>query len=326
MKIGVIGAGMVGATAAYAMVMRGVGREIVLVDRDRKLAEAQAQDITHATPFAYPLPVRAGDYAALEGAGIVVLAAGIGQKPGESRLDLLARNAQVFGEILPRVLAVAPDAVLLVATNPVDVMTQIATRIATRVATGISGLPSGRVIGSGTVLDTARFRGLLGAHLGISPKSVHAYVLGEHGDSEVLCWSGAIAGNAPIDDFADALGRPLTEAIRAEIDAGVRRAAYRIIDGKGATYYGIGAGIARIAQCIEADERAVLAVSVVTELVGSVADVALSLPRVIGAGGVIADLQPALNDGERAALAGSAAILKEAVDSVPMPSADRVVT
>lgn len=322
MKIGVVGAGMVGATAAYAMVMRGVGREIVLVDRDRKLAEAQAQDITHATPFAYPLPVRAGDYAALEGAGIVVLAAGVGQKPGESRLDLLARNAQVFGEIVPRVLAVAPDAVLLVATNPVDVMTQIATRIANR----ISDLPPGRVIGSGTVLDTARFRGLLGAHLGISPKSVHAYVLGEHGDSEVLCWSGAIAGNAPIDDFADALGRPLTDAVRAEIDAGVRRAACRIIDGKGATYYGIGGGIARIAQCIEADERAVLAVSVVTELVGSVADVALSLPRVIGAGGVIADLQPALNDGERATLARSAAILKEAVDSVPLPSADRVVT
>lgn len=311
MKIGVIGAGMVGATAAYAMVMRGVGREIVLVDRDHKLAEAQAQDITHATPFAYPLPVRAGDYAALEGAGIVVLAAGVGQKPGESRLDLLARNAQVFGDILPGVLAVAPDAVLLVATNPVDVMTQIAARI--------SGLPPGRVIGSGTVLDTARFRGLLGAHLGISPKSVHGYVLGEHGDSEVLCWSGAIAGNAPIDDFANALGRPLTAAIRAEIDAGVRRAAYRIIDGKGATYYGIGGGIARIAQCIEADERAVLAVSMVTAQIETVTDVALSLPRVIGTGGVIVDLQPALDDGERAALTRSAAILKEAVESVPLP-------
>lgn len=311
MKIGVIGAGMVGATAAYAMVMRGVGREIILVDRDRKLSEAQAQDITHATPFAYPLPVRAGGYEELDGAGIVVLAAGVGQKPGESRLDLLARNAQVFAEILPQVLAVAPDAVLLVASNPVDVMTQIAARL--------SGLPPGRVIGSGTVLDTARFRGLLGGHLGISPKSVHAYVLGEHGDSEVLCWSGAIAGNAPIDDFANAMGRPLTDAVRAEIDRGVRQAAYRIIDGKGATYYGIGGGIARIAQCIEADERAVLAVSMVTARVETVADVALSLPRVIGAGGVITDLRPALDDGEHAALARSAAILKEAVDSVSMP-------
>ena len=302
---------MVGATAAYAMVMRGVGREIVLVDRDPKLADAQAQDITHATPFAYPLPVRAGDYQALAGASIVVLAAGVGQKPGESRLDLLARNAKVFADILPQVLAVAPDAVLLVASNPVDVMTQIAERI--------SGLPPGRVIGSGTVLDTARFRALLGAHLGISPKSVHAYVLGEHGDSEVLCWSGAFAGNAPIDDFARDVGRPLDTRVRAEIDAGVRRAAYRIIEGKGATYYGIGGGIARIAQCIESDERAVLAVSIVTGQVETTSDVALSLPRVIGRGGVVTDLRPELDDDERAALGRSAAILKEAVESVAMP-------
>ena len=311
MKIGVVGAGMVGATSAYAMVMRGVGREIVLVDLDRKLSEAQAQDITHATPFAYPLPVRAGDYPDLDGAGIVVLAAGVSQKPGESRLDLLARNAEVFAAIIPQVLAAAPDAVLLVATNPVDVMTQIAARI--------SGLPRGRVIGSGTVLDTARFRALLGSHLGLSPKSVHGYVLGEHGDSEVLCWAGAIAGNAPVADFAQAIGRPLTLEIRAEIDAGVRRAAYRIIDGKGATYYGIGGGIARIAQCIEADERAVLAVSMVTDQVGPVEDVALSLPRVIGAGGVVADLQPELDADERAALTRSAEILKDAVESVAMP-------
>lgn len=311
MRIGVVGAGMVGATAAYAMIMRGVGREIVLVDRDRKLAEAQAQDIAHATPFAYPLPVRAADYQALEGAGIVVLAAGVGQKPGESRLDLLARNAKVFADILPQVLAVAPETVLLVATNPVDVMTQVAARI--------SGLPPGRVIGSGTVLDTARFRALLGAHLGISPKSVHAYVLGEHGDSEVLCWSGAFAGNAPIDDFARDVGRPFDTVARAEIDAGVRRAAYRIIEGKGATYYGIGGGIARIAQCIEADERAVLAVSMVTGQVETVSDVALSLPRVIGHGGVITDLRPELDEDERAALDRSAAILKEAVESVAMP-------
>ena len=311
MKIGVVGAGMVGATSAYAMVMRGVGREIVLVDLDRKLSEAQAQDITHATPFAYPSPVRAGDYPDLDGAGIVVLAAGVSQKPGESRLDLLARNAQVFAAIIPQVLAAAPDAVLLVATNPVDVMTQIAARI--------SGLPQGRVIGSGTVLDTARFRALLGGHLGLSPKSVHAYVLGEHGDSEVLCWSGAIAGNAPIDDFARDVGRPLTPEIRAEIDAGVRHAAYRIIDGKGATYYGIGGGIARIAQCIEADERAVLAVSIVTGRVGPVSDVALSLPRVIGAGGVVSDLRPELDAEESAALTRSAEILKEAAESVAMP-------
>lgn len=311
MKIGVVGAGLVGATAAYAMVLRGVGGEIALVDIDVKLAQAQAQDIAHAAPFAYPLPVRAGDYPSLEGAGVVVLAAGVSQKPGETRLDLLGRNARVFADVIPRVLAAAPDAVLLVATNPVDAMTQIATRI--------SGLPPGRVIGSGTVLDTARFRALLGVHLGISPKSVHAYVLGEHGDSEVLCWSGAFAGNTPVEVFAREVGRPLTDEVVTAIDAGVRRAADRIIDGKGATYYGIGAGIARIAQSIEADERAILAVSTVNDSVEGVADVALSLPRVIGRAGVVADLRPSLDDAERQGLRRSAEILKQAVDSVAMP-------
>ena len=301
MKVGIIGAGMVGAAAANALAQTGGADRVVLVDKDVARAVAEAEDISHAVPFGSPTTVLAGGYEALAGAEVVVLAAGVSQRPGETRLALLERNAEVFRSVIGEVLSVVPDPILLFATNPVDIMTQIATRL--------SGLPPGRVIGSGTVLDTARFRGLLGGHLGISPKSVHAYVLGEHGDSEVLCWSGAIAGNAPIDDFANALGRPLTAAIRAEIDGGVRRAAYRIIEGKGATYYGIGGGIS----------RAVLAVSIVTARVETVAEVALSLPRVIGAGGVIADLQPALDDGERAALNDSAVILKEAVESVPMP-------
>ncbi len=304
MKVSVVGAGMVGASAAFAMVMRGAASEVVLVDRNPALAEAQAQDILHATPFAYPARVLAGDWADIAGSGVVVLAAGVSQKPGETRLELLARNEAVFADIVPRVLAAAPDAVLLVATNPVDIMTAITTRL--------SGLPPSRVIGSGTILDTARYRALLGEFLGISPKSVHAWVLGEHGDSEVLCWSGASVGALTVAALAEQHGRPLTETDRAAIDQGVRGAAYKIIAGKGATWFGIGGGIARIVQAIAADERAVLTVSTLTPEVEGVRDVALSLPRVVGAGGAGDALWPDLDAQERAALRHSAEVLKMA--------------
>jgi len=310
MKIGIVGAGFVGSAAAYAMVMRGVGTEIVLVDRNLDLAVAQAEDILHATPFAYPMPVNAGDYEALADSCVVVLVAGANQRPGETRLELLERNAAVFGDVIPRVLEVAPQAVLLVATNPVDVMTQVSLGIARRTT---PDFPAGRVVGSGTILDTARFRALLGRHLGISPKSVHAHVLGEHGDSEVLHWSGADAGAMPVAAFADEVGRPLTDAVRAEIDQGVRGAAGKIIKGKGATWYGIAGGLARIAQAISDDERAVLTCSVVNPEVAGVQNVALSLPRIVGLGGVLGTIRPILNEQEVAHLARSAGILKEAV-------------
>lgn len=304
MKVTVVGAGMVGASAAFAMVMRGAASEVVLVDRNRALAEAQAQDILHATPFAYPARVSAGEWADIAGSGVVVLAAGVSQKPGETRLELLGRNQAVFADIVPRILEAAPNAVLLVATNPVDIMTAITTHL--------SGLPPARVIGSGTILDTARYRALLGEFLGISPKSVHAWVLGEHGDSEVLCWSSASVGAISVAALAEQHGRPLTEADRQAIDQGVRGAAYKIIAGKGATWFGIGGGIARIVQAIAADERAVLTVSTLIPEVEGVADVALSLPRVLGAAGAGDALWPALDADERAALRRSAEILKAA--------------
>ncbi len=304
MKIGIVGAGMVGSSAAYAMVLRGVGSEVVMVDRNEALAHAQAQDIIHATPFAYPLQVRAGDYGRLDGAAVVILSAGVGQRPGETRIQLLDRNAAVFQDIIPRVLAVAPDAVLLVATNPVDIMTQI--------ATAVSGLPPERVVGSGTILDTARFRTLLGEHLDVSPRSVQAYVIGEHGDTEVLVWSGAEAGGIPVRAFAAQMRMALTDSEMARIDDGVRRAAYRIIEGKGATYYGIGAGLARITQSILSDFRTVMTVSIVNPDIEGVPDVALSLPRIVGAGGVCETLDPGLDAAERAALRRSAEALKEA--------------
>jgi L-lactate dehydrogenase len=240
-----------------------------------------------------------------------VLAAGTNQRPGESRLDLLSRNAEIFAEIVPAVLAAAPDPIFLVATNPVDVMTQIVAAIA-----GRGGIAPERVIGSGTILDSARFRTLLAAHLGISPTYIDARVLGEHGDSEVLHWSGAAAGNLSVAEVARQMGRQLTDADRCRIDTAVRRAAYAIIQGKGATWFGVGAGLARIAQAIEDDERALLTCSMLTPECQGVRDVALSLPRVLGAGGVVKTSMPDLDAGERAALKRSAEILKKAAKGV----------
>jgi L-lactate dehydrogenase len=308
MKIGIVGAGMVGSSAAYAMALHGIGNEIVLIDLNDKLALAQAQDISHATPFASSVVVRAGDYSDLQGAAVVILSAGVSQKPGETRLQLLERNAAVFKTVIDSVLKAASDAIILVASNPVDVMTQISTRI--------SGLPTQRVIGSGTILDTARFRSLLGGHLGIAPRSVHAYVLGEHGDSEVLAWSSARAGTIPLNSFAAQVRAPLTEKVRQQIDNDVRHAAYTIIEGKGATYHGIGAGLARMVKAIGANEQCVLSVAIATPEVEGVTDVALSIPRVVGSGGVVADLFPDLDPAEHEALRRSAEILKEAADSV----------
>ena len=308
MKIGIVGAGFVGATSAYAIVMQGAASEIVIVDRDDSLAAAQADDIMHAAPFSHPVLVRDGGYSDLGGSDIVVVAAGVGQQPGESRLQLLERNAAVFGQIIPTVRSEAPEALLIIATNPVDVMTQV--------AAGLAGLPPGRVIGTGTILDTARFRSLLGEHLSVSPQSVHAFVLGEHGDSEVRHWSGASAAGAPVAEYAAQVGRPLPEKVMAAIDDSVRNAAYRIIDGKGASYFGIGAGVARLVRAIRSDQRAVLATSIVTDEVVGVSNVALSLPRVIGAGGVVATIAPELDDVERKALRVSANTLSEAVRSL----------
>ncbi|MVA25507.1 L-lactate dehydrogenase [Agrobacterium vitis] len=309
MKVGIVGAGMVGSASAYALTMLGIASEIVLVDYNTDLAQAQAEDISHAVPFVSATLVRAGHYDDFAGSGVVIISAGVSQKPGETRLELLGRNADVFRQVVDQVLAAAPNAILLIASNPVDIMTDIATRL--------SGLAPQRVIGSGTILDTARFRSLLGRYLEISPQSVHAYVLGEHGDSEVLAWSNAMVGAVPLMSFAEQAGKPVTDAVRSEIDAGVRRAADKIIKGKGATYYGIGAGLARIVKAIASDQRDVLSVSSVTAELAGVTNVAASVPRVIGSSGILMDLVPDLDETERIALAKSARMLKDLALSVP---------
>jgi L-lactate dehydrogenase len=311
MKIGIVGCGMVGSTSAYALLMRGVGREIVLVDLNHARAEAEANDLFHAVPFAHPLTVRAGNYADLAGARVVVIAGGVAQKPGETRLQLLHRNAEVFRQIVPSVLRHAPEAVLLVVSNPVDIMTHMAAHFA-----GQFGVPPERVIGSGTTLDTARFRTLLGQHYGVDSQHVHAYVLGEHGDSEVLAWSQATIAGLNLEEIAKVHGKPVTAAERQQIDEQVRRAAYFIIAGKGATYYGIGSAVARIVDALLHNQRAILTVCARIKGVPEYDGVTMALPHLVGGEGALAAIPLPLDEHEQAALRRSAAVLREAIDSL----------
>ena len=305
MKIGIVGCGFVGATAAYAMVMNGVGREIVLVDLNEKRAQAEAADILHAVPFAHNLNVHAGKYTDLAGARVVIMSAGVGQKPGETRIQLLERNTAVFRSVIPEIYRYAPEAVVVIATNPVDVMTHITAQIAAEF-----GIPSSRVIGSGTTLDTARFRALLGQAVGVDSTHVHAYVVGEHGDSEVLVWSLTNIGNMPLEDFLALRGHSLGAEQRAAIDHSVRHAAYEIIEGKGATYYGVGSALTRITRNILSDRRAIMTVCSPTEEIAGVKDVTVSLPHLVGGDGILETYHLPLNEGETTALAKSAGIIR----------------
>lgn len=312
MKIGIVGSGLVGATAAYALVMRGIGREIVLIDKNEERAKAEADDIRHAVPFAHPLEVRAGHYGDVKNCRVIIIAAGVSQRPGENRLQLLERNAAIFREIIPRILEHAPEAIILNATNPVDIMTHLAATYARE-----SGVPSRRIIGSGTTLDTARFRTLLGKHLGVDSQHVHAYVVGEHGDSEVLTWSLVNIGGIPLEDFIKMEGIRLDNPTRTQIDENVRKAAYHIIAGKGSTYYGIGSALARMVNAILFDQRAILTVcSPIEKEVAGIKNVTLSLPHLLGGNGIIADLPLPINEEEKKLLHRSAAIIKASIDQL----------
>ena len=311
MKVGVVGSGNVGAGAANAMVLRGVAREIVMVDINTKRAQAEAEDILHAVPFSHSVIVRQGDYSDLEGCTVVVITAGVAQKPGETRLQLLGRNASIFKGMIPLIVSNAPDAVLVVATNPVDIMTHLTAHYA-----AAYGVPRHRVIGSGTTLDTARFRSILGRYLDVDPEHVHAYVLGEHGDSEVLAWSMVTVGTVPLEDYARARSISLSDEMLEEIDDGVRRAAYRIIEGKGSTYYGIGAALSRIVQAILRDQRSLMTISAPLAELEDVRDITFAMPSLVGGQGLIATLPAPLNAEEQAKLVASARTLRQALDEL----------
>lgn len=315
MKVGIVGAGLVGSTAAYALVMNGVGREIVLVDLEEKRARAEAADILHAVPFAHPLTIRAGGYEDLAGSTAVVVAAGVSQRPGEQRGELLGRNAAVFRQVIPSILEHAPSAVLVIASNPVDAMTHVASQFARE-----AGAPPGSVFGTGTMLDTARFRSLIGNHIGVDSRHVHAYVLGEHGTTEVLAWSTATVGGLPLDEFARARGVRMGDEERRDIDDAVRLAAQRIIEGKNATYYGVGSAIARVLDTLQSNRRSIFTVCAPSKSVMGVRDVTVSLPRLVSGSGVIDEFDPNLSDEECAALEASAAEVRSAIEELYVPA------
>ncbi|MFC7557515.1 L-lactate dehydrogenase [Pseudoroseomonas wenyumeiae] len=290
-KVGIIGAGLVGAAAGYLLANVPGVSEVVLLDVDLARARSEAADIAHAAAFSSPALVRAGDYADLAGAQVVVVTAGASLKPGQTRLDLLAANVGVVSSVLQQVLAVVPDTVLLFATNPVDVMPAVAVRR--------FGVPPGRAIGTGCALDSARFRDRLARHLGVSPSSVHANVLGEHGDTEVLHWSGAQVAGMPLLDFAEKLGHPLPAEVRDTIVKEVRTSAYRIKEGKGVSNFGIGGCIARLTRAMVNDEHVVFSTSTFMEELLGVPETCISLPHVLSAQGASQPFLPPLDRGRR---------------------------
>ncbi|MFC2502599.1 MAG: L-lactate dehydrogenase [Cardiobacterium sp.] len=302
-KVGIIGAGFVGATAAYAMMLNGTCSEIVLIDRDEPRARAEAADIAHGAPLAKGVRAYAGDYKDLTGASLVVIAAGSNQKPGESRLNLLARNAAILASIVPQVVQAAPDAVVLLVSNPVDIMTSI--------ARALHPNPS-LVMGSGTILDSARFRQLIGERAGVNARYVHSYVMGEHGDSSVMCWSGALIAGMPVATFMSERQIPWDDKIKEGIAYDVRNAALAIIAGKHATYYGIGIAVNSLADAIINDRHAVFTVSGDSPF----DEVCLSLPRLVGRKGILETLMPPLNKDESVALSHSAQVLYDAQEGV----------
>ena len=306
MKVGIIGVGSVGSATAFSLITTGVAHNVVLVDTNMKKAVAEATDIAHAAPFANAAKINAGDDADLAGADIVIVTAGANQKEGETRIDLLERNVRIFESIIPQIVKYAPDTILLITANPADIMTEVALKL--------SGFKKERVIGSGTALDTARFRTLLADYLEVSARSVHADVLGEHGDSEVLIWSSAEAGTLTLEEYAADVGKTLDDAKKAEINEGVVRAAYKIIEGKGATAYGIAGALTKICRAISHNDHSILTVSSHHANVEGINDVCLSLPTVLNRNGVYHVITPKLSAEEHAKLRKSAETMKEYSD------------
>jgi len=307
-KIAIVGVGLVGSTFAYTLLLSGIASEIVLIDVNHERAEGEAMDLNHAVPFAHPTKICAGDYSDCEGAAITVIAAGTGQKPGESRLDLVRRNAAIFGQIVPRVAEANPEGIIVVATNPVDVLTYVTMKLA--------GLPPRRVFGSGTILDTARFRYMLSEHLGVDPRSVHAYIIGEHGDSEVPVWSLANVAGMRLPTFCAENGIPLSPDTMEQIFRQTRDAAYEIIGRKGATYYAVAAGLMRITEAILRDQNTVLSISSLIEDYYGINDVCLSLPTVVGRRGIERVLRLELSPREARGVRKSADVLRQTIESL----------
>lgn len=305
-KVAIIGCGFVGSASAFALLESGLFSEIVLIDANQEKAEGEALDIAHGAPFARPTKIYAGEYKDIADAAIVVVTAGAGQKPGETRLDLVKKNVGIFKSVIPSITEYNKDGILLIVANPVDVLTYAAAKI--------SGFPENRVFGSGTVLDTARFKYLLGEHLEVDSRAVHAFIIGEHGDSEIAAWSSANVSGIPVNDFCEMRGHFEHAKAMERIAEEVKNSAYEIIEKKGATYYGIAMSVKRICEAIVRDEKSILPISSIQHNNYGISDVALSMPAIVGRDGVECTVPYELSKKEVEALQESAKTLKEVID------------
>ncbi len=307
-KAAIIGCGFVGSSIAFTLMQRSTFSELVLIDVDVKKAEGEALDISHGLPYSAPMEIYAGNYDDVQDAALIVITAGANQKKGETRLDLIDRNLKIFSQIIPELKRRECGGIILVVSNPVDILTYAAIKM--------SGFPPERVIGSGTVLDTARLKYLLGRQLDVDARSVHAVIIGEHGDSELAVWSGANISGVDLSHFCELRGLYHYKASMQKIYSEVRDSAYEIIRRKGATYYGIAMAVARIAESITRDEHSILPVSTLLKGEYGIEGLCLSIPSVVGSLGVEKILDIPLSGTEQRELTASAEALKEAKEHV----------
>ena len=277
-KVGIIGCGFVGATIAFSLMQSSMFQEMVLIDIDKKKAEGEAMDLNHGMSFVKPVKIYAGDYSDLKDAGIVIITAGAGQKPGETRMDLVWKNVGIFKQMIPQITEAVSDAILLVVSNPVDILSWVTWKL--------SGYPEKRVIGSGTVLDSGRLKYLIGDRLGVDPRSVHSFIIGEHGDSEVAAWSSVNVSGIPVDQFCEMRGFQAHEENKKMLAEQVKNSAYEIIDRKGATYYGIAMAVKRICSSIVRGENRILTVSSMQHDYYEADGVYVGMPAIVGTDGV----------------------------------------
>ena len=307
-KVAMIGCGFVGSATAFALMESGLFSEMVLIDADKNRAEGEALDISHGLPFARPMKIYAGDYDDIVDAAIIIVTAGANQKPDETRLDLVQKNVGIFKSIIPEIAKRNCGGILLIVSNPVDILTYTALKL--------SGFPENRVLGSGTVLDTARLKYNLGEHLNVDSRSVHAFIIGEHGDSELAAWSSATVSGVPINTFCEMRGHFNHDDSMERIAANVRNSAYEIIAKKNATYYGIAMSVKRICEAIVRDEKSILPVSGMIHGMYGVEDVVLSMPAIVGKNGIERQVPISLDEDEQKQLQKSAQILKEMAEQV----------
>lgn len=305
-KAAIIGCGSVGASIAFSLMQKGYFSELVLIDANNDKAEGEAMDLSHGLPYTASMEIYAGSYEDVKDCSLIIITAGANQKPGETRIDLIDRNVEILKKIVPELSRRGCEGMLLVVSNPVDILTYAAWKL--------SGFPTSRVMGSGTVLDTARLKYLLGRHLEVDSRSVHAVVIGEHGDSELAVWSGANVSGIDLNHFCELKGHYNHQKAMENIYTEVRDSAYEIIKKKGATYYGIAMAVARIAGSVIRDERSILPVSVYMDGEYGLKDLYISIPSIVGRNGVESVLEIPLSDDELCKLKSSGEQLKEVIE------------